>query len=60
VSEFEQSIRVAIAEVRAEHPDTDKRFHAESFLLGAVMRKLHGRANPGVVINLLREEAPPG
>lgn len=51
----QQEIRDAIAEVRAANPDTDKRFHAESFYLGAVMRRMQGRCNPGLVVKLLRE-----
>lgn len=48
-------IRAVIAEARAANPNTDKRFHTESFYLGAVMRKTQGRVNPGLVVKLLRE-----
>jgi len=53
LSEHEAEIRNAIAQARCDFPSVTDRL-----LLGAVMRRLQGRANPSLVLKLMKESAP--
>jgi aspartyl-tRNA(Asn)/glutamyl-tRNA(Gln) amidotransferase subunit B len=61
----EGALRAAVAEVIAEHPAAVADFHAGTekaigFLTGQVMRRTRGRANPGLVAELLRSALADG
>ena len=54
-------IETAVAEVLSEHPDNVELYRSGeekvlNFLMGQVMRKTHGKANPGAVREILARE----